>query len=137
MTASQTSLSESLGITRYGLDMPSNTLSALKGAVENACSVPAARAVYEIYGRKTAAAKLTGERERVVDGDTEKCKVSVKRAVKTPQRRGRPFSLCFCNRASSTPPQSPIHSHHVRPPTLRDVTPDHPPTKFGEIALDC
>ena len=81
MTASQTSLSESLGITRYGLDMPSNTLSALKDAVENACSVPAARAVYEIHGRKTAAAKLTGERERVVDGDTEKCKVSVKRRV--------------------------------------------------------
>ena len=40
-----------------------------------------------------------------------------------------------CRRRESFYPKSPIHSHHVRPPTLRDVPSDHPPTKFGEVAL--
>ena len=70
-----------VGVTRYRLGMPDDALSILKGAVEAACNVPAARVAYETRGRKAAAAKLTGQRKRVVDGDTERGKVLVERAV--------------------------------------------------------
>ena len=70
-----------VGVARCSLNMPDDTLSILKGAVEDACNVPVARAAYETRGRKAAAAKLTGQRKRVVDGDTERGKVLVERAV--------------------------------------------------------
>jgi len=79
MTASQAGLT--LGVTRCSLNIPDGTLSILKGAVEAACNVPAARAAYETRGRKAAMEKLTGERKRVVEGDTERGKVLVERAV--------------------------------------------------------
>ena len=50
----------------------------LKGAIESACNVPAARATYAAYGRAAAAAKLKGIRTRLVATKTEDVKISVR-----------------------------------------------------------
>jgi len=70
-----------LGVARLNLAMSTRSLTVLKGAAEAALNVPAAREAYETRGRKAAMAKLTGVRTRVVDGNTERGKVSVQRVV--------------------------------------------------------
>ena len=70
-----------LGVARLNLAMSTRSLTVLKGAAEAALNVPAAREPYETRGRKAAMAKLTGVRTRVVDGNTERGKVSVQRVV--------------------------------------------------------
>ena len=59
-----------LGVTRHRLAMSRKGLAFLKGAVETACNVPAARKTWAACGRAAAASVLKGIRSRLVATET-------------------------------------------------------------------
>jgi hypothetical protein len=61
-------------------------LAFLKGAVETACNVPAARKTWAACGRAAAASVLKGIRSRLVATETEQVKIVVHRTVDLSQR---------------------------------------------------
>jgi hypothetical protein len=75
-----------LGVTRHRLAMSRKGLAFLKGAVETACNVPAARKTWAACGRAAAASVLKGIRSRLVATETEQVKIVVHRTVDLSQR---------------------------------------------------
>ena len=77
-----------LGVARVKVPMAGGAggFATLKGAIETATNVPAARATYAAKGRAAAAAKLKGARRRLVGKATEGVKISVQRAVELSPR---------------------------------------------------
>ena len=75
-----------LGVARVKVPMVGSGFATLKGAIETAVNVSAARATYAAKGRAAAAAELKGACRRLVGKATEGVKISVQRAVELSPR---------------------------------------------------